>query len=162
MNVCWCTPSGRGCSEGRVSKVVSFATHDMQHACGAGVANLDLVPMRPAVPDLVPCRCVCVNSTSGGGRSLATPTYQGRLALVFLPLGAAVTKIRSATLTLPSAQGWPFMRLHPSFPRRNCSTNTWSHAKLQSLSLPSTSAGPAGPCTGRSRPLSVAKSRSIG
>ncbi len=33
---------------------------------------------------------MCVNSTSGGERSLATPTYQGRLALVFLPLGAAV------------------------------------------------------------------------
>jgi hypothetical protein len=25
-------------------------------ACGAGVANLDLVPVHPAVPDLVPCR----------------------------------------------------------------------------------------------------------
>ena len=47
--------------------------------------------------------CVCVNSTSGGERSLATPAYQGRLALVSLPLGAAVNKIKSATLTLPNA-----------------------------------------------------------
>jgi hypothetical protein len=44
--------------------------------------------------------CVCVNSTSGGERSLTTPAYQ--LALVFLPLGAAVNKIKSATLTLPN------------------------------------------------------------
>jgi hypothetical protein len=27
-----------------------------QHACGAGVANLDLVTMRPAIPDLFPSR----------------------------------------------------------------------------------------------------------
>jgi hypothetical protein len=57
--------------------------------------------------------CVYVNSTSGGGRSLATPTYQGRLVLVSLPLGAAVNKIKSATLILPSAQGRPLARLHP-------------------------------------------------
>jgi hypothetical protein len=47
---------------------VSAATHDVcpgcaglmagpaQRACGAGVANLDLVTMRPAVPNLVPSR----------------------------------------------------------------------------------------------------------
>jgi hypothetical protein len=46
---------------------------------------------------------VCVNSTSGGERSLATPAYQGRLALVPLPLGAAVNKIKGATLTPPNA-----------------------------------------------------------
>jgi hypothetical protein len=46
--------------------------------------------------------CVCVNLTSGGERSLATPAYQGRLALIFLPLGAAVNKIKSATLALPN------------------------------------------------------------
>jgi len=46
---------------------------------------------------------VCVNSTSGGERSLATPAYQGRLALVLLPLGAAFNKIKGATLTPPSA-----------------------------------------------------------
>jgi hypothetical protein len=49
------------------------------------------------------CVCVCVNLTSGGERSLATPAYQGRLALIFLPLGAAVNKIKSATRTLPNA-----------------------------------------------------------
>ena len=46
---------------------------------------------------------VCVDSSSGGERSLATPAYQGRLALVLLPLGAAINKIKSATLTLPNA-----------------------------------------------------------
>jgi len=60
------------------------------------------------------CVCVCVHSTSGGGRSLATPTYQGRLALVSPPLSAAVNKIKSATLTLPSTQGRPLARLHPT------------------------------------------------
>jgi hypothetical protein len=54
MNVSWCTPSGGGSSGGRVSNVVSAATHDVhpgcaglmaslaQHACGAGVAILTL------------------------------------------------------------------------------------------------------------------------
>ena len=73
---------------------------------------------------------VCVNSTSGGGRSLATPAYQGRLALVSLSLGAAITKINSATLTLPSAQGRPLARLHPALPRNHCSTDTWSRTNL--------------------------------
>ncbi len=48
--------------------------------------------------------CVCVNSTSGGEETLATPAYQGWLAHVPLPLGAAVNKIKGATLTPPSAQ----------------------------------------------------------
>ncbi len=68
------------------------------------------------------CVCVCVNSTSGGERSLATPTYQGKLTLVFLPLGAAVNKIKSATLTLPSAQERPLAHLHPTFPGGACTT----------------------------------------
>jgi hypothetical protein len=49
-------------------------------------------------------RCVCVNSTSGGEETLATPAYQGWLACVPLPLGAAVNKIKGATLTPPNAQ----------------------------------------------------------
>jgi hypothetical protein len=106
--------------------------------------------------------CVCVNLTSGGGRSLATPVYQGRLAFVSLPLGAAVNKIKSATLTLPSAQGRPLARLHPTFPRNRCSIDVWSRTKLQSSSSSLMIAGPAGPCTGRSKPLSFAKSKSIG
>ncbi len=81
------------------------------------------------------CVCVCVNSTSGGGRSVATPAYQGRLALVSLPLGAAVNKIKSATLTLPSAQGRPLACLHPTFPRNCCSTDVRSRTKLQSSPL---------------------------
>jgi hypothetical protein len=61
---------------------------------------------------------------------LATPAYQGGLALISLPLGAAVNKIKSATLTLPSAQG-PFVHLDPTFPRKCCSTNsTQSRTKL--------------------------------
>jgi hypothetical protein len=68
MNVCWCTPSGGECSSGRVSGIVSVATHDVcpgcarlmaglaQCACGAGVANFDLVTLCPAVPKLVPSR----------------------------------------------------------------------------------------------------------
>jgi hypothetical protein len=66
MNVHWCTPSGGGCSVGGVSGIVNVATHDVcpggarlmaglaLHACGTGVANLDLVTMHPAVPNLVP------------------------------------------------------------------------------------------------------------
>jgi hypothetical protein len=68
MNVCRCTPSGRGCSGGGVTNIVSAATHDVcpgcaglmagpaQCACRAGVANLDHVTVCPAVPDLVPSR----------------------------------------------------------------------------------------------------------
>jgi hypothetical protein len=68
MNACWCTSSGGECIGGGVSNVVSAATHDVfpgssklmaspaQRACGAGVANLDLIIMRPAVPDFVPSR----------------------------------------------------------------------------------------------------------
>jgi hypothetical protein len=84
------------------------------------------------------------------------------MQLVFLPLGAAVNKIKSATLTLPSARGRPRVHLHPTFPRNHCSTNTQSHTKLQSssLSLTSTMAGPAGPCA-RSNPRSFIKSKSI-
>ncbi len=106
--------------------------------------------------------CVCINPTSGGQRSLATPAYQGRLALVSLLLGAAVNKIKSATLTLPSAQGRPLARLHPTFPRNRCSTGAQSRTKLQFSSSSSMIAGPAGPCTGRSKPLSFTKSKSIG
>jgi len=102
------------------------------------------------------CVCVCVNSTSEGsegGRSLATPAYQGRLALVSLPLCAVVNKIKSATLPIPSAQGRPLARLHPTFPRNCCSTDTQSRTKLQSSSSPSTNAGPAGtPAQGGASP----------
>jgi hypothetical protein len=68
MNVRWCTPSGGGCSGGRVTGIVSVATHDVypgcaglmaglaQQACEAVVSNLDLVPVCPAVPNLVPSR----------------------------------------------------------------------------------------------------------
>jgi len=108
------------------------------------------------------CVCVCVHSTSRGGRSLATPAYQGRMALVSLPLGATVNKIKSATLTLPSTQGSLLACLHPTFPRNCCSTDTQSRSKLQSSSLSLTNARPAGPCAGRSKPLSFAKSKSIG
>ncbi len=48
--------------------------------------------------------CVCVNSTSRGEKTLATPAFQGWLACVPLPLGAAVNKIKGATLTPPDTQ----------------------------------------------------------
>ncbi len=63
MNVRWCT-----CSVGRVAGIVKVATHDVclgcaglmaglaRQACGTGVANLDLVSVCLAVPDLVPSR----------------------------------------------------------------------------------------------------------
>jgi hypothetical protein len=57
--------------------------------------------------------CVCVNSTSGGEETLATPAYQGWLACVPLPLGAAVNKIKGATLTPPNAQARAHACLHP-------------------------------------------------
>jgi hypothetical protein len=62
----WCAPSGGGYSGGSVSDVVSVATNGVhpgrtglmtslaQCACGAFAANLDLVTLCPAVPDLVP------------------------------------------------------------------------------------------------------------
>jgi hypothetical protein len=68
MKIRWCAPSGGGYRGVGISNVVSAATHDVcpgctglmaspvQRACGAGVANLDLVTMRPAVPNLVPSR----------------------------------------------------------------------------------------------------------
>ncbi len=96
--------------------------------------------------------CVCVNSTSRGERSLATPAYQGKLTLVFLPLGAAVNRIKSATLTLPSAQGRPLARLHPTFPKRKCSTNTQSRTKFSPRLCPRQVQGPRGPAQGGASP----------
>jgi hypothetical protein len=70
MNVRWYAPSGGGYSGGSVSNVVSVATHGVhpgcaglmaglaQCACGAVVANLDLVTVHPAAPDLVPSSLV--------------------------------------------------------------------------------------------------------
>jgi hypothetical protein len=62
-------------------------------------------------------RCVCVYSTSKGEETLATPAFQGRLALVPLPLGAAVNKIKDATLHHPALREGPYMLLHPHFRR---------------------------------------------
>jgi hypothetical protein len=88
MKIRWCAPSGGGCSRGGVSNIVSAATHDVcpgcaglmaspvQRACGAGVANLDLVTVRPAVPNFVtsrfgvaPVRGVDTGIRQGGGSS---------------------------------------------------------------------------------------------
>jgi hypothetical protein len=52
-----------------------------------------------------PAVCVCVLTQPPEERNtLATPAYQGWLARVPLPLGAAVNKIKGATLTPPNAQ----------------------------------------------------------
>jgi hypothetical protein len=170
MNVRWCAPSVGGCSGVWVSDVVSASTHGVcpgctglmagpaQRACGTGVANLDLVTVHPAVPDLVPSRfgvapvrgadtgicqggwssrrgrgwdaghahscneelnvCVCVNSTSST-LSLSPPAdYRVPGAVFSGHLGAAVTKIKDATLTSPGARGRPLALLHPMTPKR--------------------------------------------
>jgi hypothetical protein len=44
-----------------------------------------------------------LTQTSSGEKTLATLAYQSKLALVPFPLGAAINKIKSATLILPSA-----------------------------------------------------------
>jgi hypothetical protein len=66
MNVCWCIPSGGGCSGGGVSGVVCAASHYVPKGCtrlvsclvqragGAAVANFDLVSVCPAVANFVP------------------------------------------------------------------------------------------------------------
>ncbi len=68
MNVRWCASSGGECSGGRVTGVVCVASHDVHPGCTglmaglvrqayeAVVANLDLVSVCPAVPNLVPSR----------------------------------------------------------------------------------------------------------
>jgi hypothetical protein len=119
MNVRWCALSGGGCSRGGVTNVVSAATHDdrpgcaglmagpARSACGTGVANLDLVTMHPAVPNLVPSR-FDVAPVKGvdmgipqGGRSIgrgevgtpaahicATESWMSAMALVSMALVA--------------------------------------------------------------------------
>ncbi len=60
MNVRWCASSDGGCSSGGISGVISVAFHDglmaglARQAGGAILANLDLVAVCPAVPNLVP------------------------------------------------------------------------------------------------------------
>ena len=69
-------------------------------------------------------RCVCVlTRPPGEKRHWPLPPIKAGLVLVSLPLGADVNKIKSATLTLPGAQGRPFARLHPTFLRKSWSTN---------------------------------------
>ncbi len=95
---------------------------------------------------------VCVNSTSGGEEALATPAYQGWLARIPLPLGAAVNKIKGATLTPPNAQARAL----------RMSASPAPGIGVQSLSSSSTIAGSVVCVEGGRRPLSLAKSKSIG
>jgi hypothetical protein len=62
--------------------------------------------------------CVCVNSTSSA-LSLSPPAdYQVPGAVFSEHLGAAVNKIKDATLTSPGTQGRPLVLLHPTAPRK--------------------------------------------
>jgi hypothetical protein len=81
------------------------------------------------------CLTVCVNSTSRGERSLATPAYQGRLALIFLPLGAAVNKIMCYTNTTQRVRKAP--RASAShFPLgKGCPTNTQSPCSAHHINV---------------------------
>jgi hypothetical protein len=97
------------------------------------------------------CVCVCVNSTSGGEETPATPANQGWLACVPLPLGAAVNKIKGATLTPPNAQA----RALP------VSASPAPGIGVQSLSSSLTIAGSIVCVEGGQRPLSLAKPKSI-
>ena len=60
---------------------------------------------------------VFVYLTSKGEETLAIPAYLGRLALVPLPLGAAGTKIKDATLHHPALMESRYACLHPHFHR---------------------------------------------
>ncbi len=85
--------------------------------------------------------CVCVNSTSRGEETLATPAYLGWLASVPLPLGAAVNKIKGATLTPPSAQARALCASASPAPGIVIQLVLGSIVQLQSLSSSSTIAG---------------------
>jgi hypothetical protein len=105
---------------------------------------------------------VCVNLTSGGKETLATPAYQGWLARVPLPLGAAVNKIKGATLTPPSAQARALRMSASPAPGIGVQLVSGSVARLPSSSSSSTTAGSIVCMEGGQRPLSLAKSKSIG
>ncbi len=105
---------------------------------------------------------MCVNLTSGGEETLATPAYQGWLARVPLPLGAAVNKIKGATLTPPNAQTRALRVSASPAPGIGVQLVSGSVVQLPSLSLSSTIAGSVVCVEGGQRPLSLAKSKSIG
>ncbi len=105
-----------------------------------------------------------VNSTSGGEETLATSSYQGWLARASLPLGAAVNKIKGATLTPPNAQARALHVSASPAPGIGVQLVLGSIARLPSSSLSSslTIAGSVVCMEGGQRPLSLAKSKSIG
>jgi hypothetical protein len=103
------------------------------------------LPMSPHLPPLPQhggvCVCVYVNATSRGEETLASPAYQGWLARVPLPLGAAVNKIKGATLTPPSAQARALRASASLAPGIAIQLVSGSVVQLQSLSSSSTVAG---------------------
>jgi hypothetical protein len=105
---------------------------------------------------------VCVNLTLGGEETLATLAYHSWLARVPLPLGAAVNKIKGATLTPPIAQARTLRASASLAPGIAIQLVLGSVVQLQSLSLSSTVAGSVACGGGGIMPLSLANSKSIG
>jgi hypothetical protein len=103
--------------------------------------------------------CLCVDSTSGGEETLATPAYQGWLVCIPLPLGAAVNKIEGATLTPPNAQARALRVSASPAPGIGVQLVSGSIAQLPSSSSSSTIAGSVVCMEGGRRPLSLAKSK---
>jgi hypothetical protein len=62
--------------------------------------------------DMVMCVCVCVNLTSGAPSIPPPADYHVPGAVLSKHLGAAVNKIKDATLTSTGAQGRPLALLH--------------------------------------------------
>ncbi len=64
----------------------------------------------------------CVNSTSSTLSLSSTVDYRVPGAVFSWHLGAAVTKIKDATLTSPGAWERPLALLHPTYPKEKSST----------------------------------------
>jgi hypothetical protein len=70
------------------------------------------------VLDMLGEGCVCVNSTSSA-LSLSPPVdYRVPGAVFSEHLGAAINKIKNATLISPGIRGRPLALLHPTAPRK--------------------------------------------
>jgi hypothetical protein len=62
--------------------------------------------------------CACVNSTSSALSPSPPADYQVPGAVLSEHLGAAVNKIKDATLTSPGTRGRPLVLLHLTAPRK--------------------------------------------
>ena len=102
-----------------------------------------------ATGDSIDDNCDSVTNVNNDGAHWPLPPIKAGLS----PPRCFCYKIKSATLTLPSAQRRPLAHLHPTFPRNCCSTDIRSRTKIQSSSLSSMIAGPLqGPAQGGASP----------